>query len=57
MGALIIDPQTNVVISEGHNGTPRGSDKRYCGGEHLCEREEMAIPTELETMSDATTQK
>jgi len=45
VGALIIDPQTNVVVSEGYNGTPRGSESKYCGGEFLCEREEMAIPS------------
>lgn len=38
VGALIIDPQSNTTISEGYNGTPRGSDKALCGGS-FCQRE------------------
>ena len=45
VGALIIDPETNVIVSEGYNGTPRGSEHHYCGGDYLCEREERAIPS------------
>jgi len=37
VGAVIIDPMTNVVISEGYNGTPRGSQKALCGGS-TCKR-------------------
>ena len=32
VGALIVDPDSNVVISEGYNGTPRGSGDKLCGG-------------------------
>lgn len=42
VGALIIDPDSNVVISEGYNGTPRGSTKKYCGGDQ-CLRSSMSI--------------
>jgi len=31
VGAVIVDPSTNVIISEGYNGTPRGSTKALCG--------------------------
>ena len=44
VGALIIDPETNVIVSEGYNGTPRGSDHLYCGGAG-CKREEKSIPS------------
>ena len=43
--ALIIDPETNVIVSEGYNGTPRDSEHRYCGGKYFCEREKLAIPS------------
>ena len=33
VGAIIIDPLDGVVVSDGYNGTPRGSKKRLCGGE------------------------
>jgi len=42
VGALVIDPESNVVISEGYNGTPRGSTYPLCGGE-FCLREELSI--------------
>ena len=42
VGALIIDPSTNVIISEGYNGTPRGSKDRLCGSD-VCERESKRI--------------
>lgn len=45
VGALIIDPETNVIVSEGYNGTPRDSEHRYCGGKYFCEREKLAIPS------------
>ena len=44
VGALIIDPETNVIVSEGYNGTPRGSEHPYCGGAG-CKREERGIPS------------
>jgi len=37
VGAVIVDPSTNVIISEGYNGTPRGSTKAFCGGS-TCKR-------------------
>jgi len=42
VGALIIDPESNVVISEGYNGTPRGSSSDLCGGAS-CLREGLSI--------------
>jgi len=42
VGAVIIDPMTNVVISEGYNGTPRGSQKALCGGS-TCKRVTQCI--------------
>lgn len=42
VGALIINPETNVIVSEGYNGTPRGSERLYCGGS-VCERETRGI--------------
>ena len=38
VGALVVDPESNVVVSEGYNGTPRGSKKSLCGGD-VCLRE------------------
>jgi len=32
-GALIINPKTSSVVSEGFNGTPRGAEGRLCGGD------------------------
>lgn len=42
-GALIIDPRSNVVISEGYNGGLRGGTE-LCG-EHSCERTALGIPS------------
>jgi len=42
VGALIIEPTSNSIISEGYNGTPRGSDKFLCGGS-TCHRTTNAI--------------
>ena len=42
VGAVIVDPITNVVISEGYNGTPRGSRDHLCGGS-TCKREDYDI--------------
>lgn len=44
VGALIIDPRNNVVVSEGYNGTPRGSEMKFCGGD-TCARETLAVPS------------
>jgi dCMP deaminase len=40
-GALIIDPRSNIVISEGYNGGLRGGTE-LCG-EHNCERTALGI--------------
>lgn len=42
-GALIIDPVSNVVISEGYNGGLRGGSE-LCG-EHTCKRTSLNIPS------------
>jgi len=36
VGALIIDPQSNSIVSEGYNGTPRDSSRELCGGVIVC---------------------
>ena len=40
-GALLVDPQRNVVLMDGYNGGPRGGG-RLCGGED-CLRDTMNI--------------
>ena len=42
-GALIIDPASNVIISEGYNGGLRGGSE-LCG-EHTCSRTALGIPS------------
>ena len=42
VGCLIVDPLNNVVVSEGYNGTPRGSEGHLCGGSS-CQRETKEI--------------
>lgn len=42
-GAVIVDPERNVVLIDGYNGAPRGGGS-LCGGE-LCLRDEMKIPS------------
>ena len=42
VGALIINPAANVVISEGYNGTPRQSAHDLCGGSS-CLRDSKAV--------------
>jgi dCMP deaminase len=42
-GALLVDPDRNVVLMDGYNGGPRGGG-RLCGGE-TCLRETMDIPS------------
>lgn len=40
-GALLIDPERNVILMDGYNGGPRGGG-RLCGGE-VCLRDTMEI--------------
>lgn len=40
-GALLVDPERNVVLMDGYNGGPRGGGA-LCGGE-VCLRDTMAI--------------
>lgn len=42
VGALIVDPKSNVVVSEGYNGPPRGAKGSMCGGS-VCERARRGI--------------
>ena len=41
VGALIIDPETMSIISDGYNGPPRNGPK-LCGGE-ICLRDRLSI--------------
>ncbi|MCK6509718.1 deaminase [Myxococcota bacterium] len=42
-GALLLDPERNVVLMDGYNGGPRGGGE-LCGGDE-CLRDTMAIPS------------
>jgi dCMP deaminase len=42
VGAIIIDPISNVVISDGYNGTPRKSKDLLCGGD-VCLRDSLSV--------------
>lgn len=42
VGALIVDPVSNSIVSEGYNGTPRGSRVNLCGG-LTCKRSDLGI--------------
>jgi len=42
VGALIVDPKSNVTISEGYNGPPRTSVGELCGG-GICLRDKLSI--------------
>lgn len=42
VGALIVDPESNVVLSEGYNGPPRGAEGALCGGAE-CLRDAGAV--------------
>lgn len=41
MGAMLIDPERNSILSDGYNGGPRGGSP-LCGGDH-CLRDEYRI--------------
>jgi dCMP deaminase len=47
-GAMLIDPNRNVVVADGYNGPPKGP-MTLCGGD-ICERDKSNIPsgTQLE---------
>ena len=40
-GALLLDPERNVILMDGYNGGPRGGG-RLCGGE-VCVRDERKV--------------
>ncbi len=40
-GALLLDPERNVILMDGYNGGPRGGG-RLCGGE-VCLRDEQSV--------------
>ncbi len=42
-GALLLDPERNVILMDGYNGGPRGGG-RLCGGE-VCLRDAGTIPS------------
>jgi dCMP deaminase len=42
-GALLLDPERNVILMDGYNGGPRGGG-RLCGGE-TCLRDTLQIPS------------
>lgn len=46
-GAVIVNPQSNAVIAEGYNGTPRGSKNDLCGASG-CLRDCVQSGTRLE---------
>ena len=46
-GAIAVDPNHNVVISEGWNGSPRSAPGAFCAGD-VCEREGVPSGTRYE---------
>ena len=38
LGAMLLDPERNVVLADGYNGGPRGGQGPLCGG-YFCERD------------------
>ncbi len=42
-GALLLDPERNVILMDGYNGGPRGGGN-LCGGD-VCLRDTMGIPS------------
>ncbi len=42
-GALLLDPDRNVILMDGYNGGPRGGGK-LCGGD-VCLRDELKVPS------------
>jgi dCMP deaminase len=47
VGSIIIEPTSNVVVSEGYNGPPRGNNGSFCGGSDcLRDRHEIKSGTQ-----------
>ncbi len=42
-GALLLDPQRNVILMDGYNGGPRGGGV-LCGGD-VCLRDQLGVPS------------
>jgi dCMP deaminase len=42
-GAMLLDPERNVVLMDGYNGGPRGGGE-LCGGE-TCLRDDLGVPS------------
>lgn len=47
IGAMLIDPERNVVLCDGFNGTPRGALEKLCGGD-TCLRDTLNIKSGTE---------
>jgi dCMP deaminase len=50
-GALLLDPERNVVLMDGYNGGPRGGGE-LCGGE-TCLRDDLKVPSGTRSRSRA----
>lgn len=44
VGAVLVDPVRNTILSTGYNGTPRGAPGPLCGGA-CCDRDVRSIPS------------
>lgn len=42
-GALLLDPESNVIVTDGFNGPPRGPEI-LCGGD-VCSRDALGVPS------------
>ncbi len=47
-GALLLDPERNVILMDGYNGAPRGGGELCGGSECLRDREEIKSGTMME---------
>jgi dCMP deaminase len=41
-GAILVDPESNIILATGYNGYIRGGTT-HCGGEGICLREKLKI--------------
>lgn len=48
-GAIAVDPEHNVIITSGYNGTPRGSNMPLCGG-NFCKRDGIKDTDKVEVI-------